>query len=240
MATYPWHNSRDPFHVFVAEYLLRRTTRKVVARVFPRIIDRFPSPDLLGNAPADELLQLARELGLKQRTLQLIEASKRIAQHGGLERGTRFLMALPSVGPYIVDAVLLYGFGVRRFPLDANAQRVIHRVNVDTRGQATREPYQDQDLVSIVRILTRGLDAYELRQLHQGLLRVAWETCRATPRCPQCLLRDVCRYGKQSARHSRRPVRSRRSATRGVANDRIVFTEAALADGPRRSDTDRR
>jgi adenine-specific DNA glycosylase len=76
--SYPWHRAEEPFRVLLAEYLLRRTTRKVVARVYERILDRYPSAAALAEAREEDLWEVAREAGLRRRTLQLIEIAKQV------------------------------------------------------------------------------------------------------------------------------------------------------------------
>ncbi|ABG05168.1 HhH-GPD [Rubrobacter xylanophilus DSM 9941] len=196
--SYPWHRAEEPFRVLLAEYLLRRTTRKVVARVYERVLSRYPSAAALATARDEDLWAVAREAGLRRRTLQLIEIARQIVQQGGVQPSRERLLDLPFVGPYIADAVLLYSFNERVFPLDNNVQRVLYRVMQGTHPPKSMDPYRDKALEQIADVLTKNLDAVRLRHLHQGILVVAWEVCRAAPICRACTLRTLCLYSTQS------------------------------------------
>ena len=88
-----------------------------MSRVYERILDRYPSTAALARARED-LWEVAREAGLRQRTIQLIKIAKQVERQEELQPSREALLALPSVGPYIADAVLLYSFNKRVFPLD--------------------------------------------------------------------------------------------------------------------------
>lgn len=193
---YPWHTTNDPYEIFVAEYFLRRTTRTVVARIFPAVISRFPTASSLAVADPEDVLELAREAGLFSRTRRIVDVAAKIVGQGGITPERQALLALPSVGPYIADALLLYAYKERAFPLDANVQRVVLRLS-GLHSPSRPAPYQDPQLGGEVGRLTEGLDASGLRSLHQGVLRVAWETCRARPACSECPLRTTCHYGQE-------------------------------------------
>lgn len=193
---YPWHATRDPYEIFVAEYFLRRTTRTVVARIFPEVISRFPTVASLAVADPDDVLAVAREAGLFSRTRKIVTVATKIVEQGGIAPDRRTLLALPSVGPYLADALLLYAYRQRAFPLDGNIQRVVLRLS-GLHALPRPAPYQDPQLEGEVGRLTAGLDASGLRSLHQGILCVAWETCRARPACTGCPLVEHCHYGRE-------------------------------------------
>jgi adenine-specific DNA glycosylase len=127
---YPWHTVRDPFHLLVAEYFLRRTTWTVVARVFPRVVGKYPTAESLVQADPEELCKIARQAGLRQQTLKLIQVAQEITNKGSLCPDRDALLGLLSVGPYISDAELPYGFKVLAFALDSSVQRVLRPLSV--------------------------------------------------------------------------------------------------------------
>jgi A/G-specific adenine glycosylase len=184
--------------VLLAEYLLKRTTRRVVARVYKKVLERYPNAAALASAREEDLWEVAREAGLRRRTLQLIEIAKQVVWRGGVEASRERLLDLPYVGPYIADAVLLYSFEERVFPLDNNVQRVLYRVMRGVHPPKKMDPYRDKTLRQIVGALTEDLDSLQLRHLHQGVLVVAWEVCRAVPICRACTLRTLCLYSTES------------------------------------------
>ena len=200
---YPWHKTKDPFKLLVAEFFLRRTTRKVVARVFPRVLNRYPTASLLARAHEGELLRLTYETGLRRRSRQLIELARAVLKNGGLRPDRKLLQSLPSIGSYIADAVLLYGYGVKSFPLDRNVQRVLTRVVNGNEPKGKVDAYNDGELFTAVHLLTGKVNAATTRDIHQGALYVAWTYCRSRPRCAPCPLVRACRYVKNLVALSR-------------------------------------
>lgn len=190
---FPWHKSEDPFEILVAEYLLARTARSVVHRVFERVFERFPNAMALAAAEPNELTEITREAGLPRKTLGLIEVARRVSEEGHVPADRSWLLSLPFVGDYIADAVLLYAFKYPVLPLDRNFQRVVHRVFLGQEPpRRSIEPYRDPWTVHIVDEMTAGYDARSLRDFHQGVLIVAWDFCRHQPRIGTCSLRTRC------------------------------------------------
>jgi adenine-specific DNA glycosylase len=93
---------------------------------------------------------------------------------------------------YIADAVLLYAFKERVFPLDGTVQRVLYRVMRGEHPPKRTDAYRDEAMERMVEVLTESLDALQLCHIHQGILLVAWEVCRARPICQACALRALC------------------------------------------------
>jgi A/G-specific adenine glycosylase len=191
---YPWHRTSNPYEVLVAEYLLRKTTRVVAARVMPRVIQRYFSLAALAAADPDELLTLTREAGLRQRTLALIDIAKHLSQEGGVPTSEDALRELPFVGAYIAQAVLLYAFSYPMFPVDRGAQRVLLRVFKGVSPDKS-DPARDSVLQEVVKSFIHGMSASEVRLAHQGVLSISWNHCRPKqPRCGACPLRTTCVY----------------------------------------------
>lgn len=185
---FPWHVSRDPFRVLIAEILLTRTKRVVVARIFRPLFAKFPTSSDLAAADVDELSLLLRPVGLFHRTRRLRLVAQAIELLGGVPDSRTGLRALPEVGEYVADATLLYAFDSPAFPLDKNVQRVLTRV---WRGITTLDlppPYKDDALRARLLDITADKSTDALRWLHQGVLAVAWSHCGSHPHCGDCPL----------------------------------------------------
>ena len=65
--TYPWHRTRDPFLLLLAERFLRQTTRVVAARVYQRLAADFPTAPKMAGADGESVVALAAEAGLFSR-----------------------------------------------------------------------------------------------------------------------------------------------------------------------------
>ncbi len=195
----PWHHSADPYHWLVAEALLRRTTRTAAHKAFVSLIEAYPGWTALLAAPPEGIAERIAWVGLgNQRSRQLKALAKKIMEElDGVVPCTRdALLALPGVGLYVADAVMLYSCGREAFPIDANVKRVVRRVIGLPTPIGTRhsEPYRDPWLR---RVVTHFLAVYEVSQLvdiHRGILHIAWVACKPRPNHSLCPLRQVCTY----------------------------------------------
>ncbi|WP_424951718.1 endonuclease III domain-containing protein [Deinococcus sp.] len=198
---YPWHRTDDVFHKFLAEFLLRRTTRVVVARVLPALIQKYPTAESLARAGDDELLTLLRPVGLPTRILALSEAARLIVRDGMPSSRDGFL-TLPQVGEYVADAMLLYGYDMAVLPVDRNAWRVLYRMLLGRDEVAVPPRSEERAFRHLLTTLVADLSPRQTRAFHGSILRVAWETCRRRPICDACPVSDSCRYGAKMVPHS--------------------------------------
>jgi adenine-specific DNA glycosylase len=88
--------------------LLKRTTSKAVARVFPKIIGKYPTLGRFMKANLAELEEDVSVLGLRKQRRKAFEALivKTTREFGGkLPDDFQKLLAIPHVGPYSAGAV---------------------------------------------------------------------------------------------------------------------------------------
>jgi A/G-specific adenine glycosylase len=119
----PWRRTRDPYAILVSEVMLQQTQ---AARVVPRFVEwleRWPTVQALGTAPAAEVLRAWQGLGYNRRALNLQRAAREVAAHGWPED----LTVLPGVGRYTADAVACFALGRPVLPVDVNVRRVLER-----------------------------------------------------------------------------------------------------------------
>src|SRR5216684_2226008 len=82
---FPWRTHiGDPYPILVAELMLRKTTARQVAEVYPRFIAVYPSPERLARAHIDRLRRMLHPLGLSTRATLLKALGKSlVADHAG-------------------------------------------------------------------------------------------------------------------------------------------------------------
>ncbi len=197
--TYPWHRTTNPYLILIAELLLKRTKRVVVARVFDVFAGAYPTAADLAAADPDALYERIRPVGLARRTKRLPQVGAAIVANGGVPSDRIALLRFPEVGAYVADATRLYAFSEPCFPLDRNAQRVLRRSIDGCHPDRTVDPYEDAHVVEAVVNLTAGASVGKVRALHQGLLSVAWSHCGPRPRCSGCPLRSACWWALESS-----------------------------------------
>ena len=202
----PWRAARDPWHVLVAVFLLRRTSKSKVVKVYEEFLKRYPSPGALLSAGEDEVRELIRPLGLEHvRARQLKELAEQIERRfgGRVPCSREELKELPGVGDYAASEVLLAACGRPEPLLDTNMIRVIGRVfGVKS---TKRRPYKDPRLWDFARALVPS-DPDLAREFNYGVFDIARKYCRArVPKCAGCPLTHVCDYYSKLVRSPRAP-----------------------------------
>jgi A/G-specific adenine glycosylase len=195
----PWRAPGiKPFELLTAEILLVQTKAEDVARIWPLLIARYPSPATMARAQMPSLTRLLRPLGLQnQRARALRTVSQAIIRRfgGRVPQSIPEMLSLPHIGLYVACALASFNYGQRVPIVDANVLRVLARIS-------GIEPVRD---------LRRSRRAWELAwrvlpqksfALHNyGLLDFAAEVCKAKgPLCSTCPLRAVCAYARNSVK----------------------------------------
>lgn len=97
-----------PWRVALCAMLLRRTKRTAAEPVLRRILEQWPTPELLAQANSRDLEALLQPLGLQRtRARQMITFSDAFA----FSVAWKELYELNGVGPYVADSVGLACFG---------------------------------------------------------------------------------------------------------------------------------
>ncbi|MGY5880932.1 MAG: hypothetical protein RTV31_11815 [Candidatus Thorarchaeota archaeon] len=185
---FPWRTSSNPFHVLIAEMLLRRTTATAVARVFPDFIQRFETPLQLANARTSTIARQVATLGLQnQRTQHLKQTARRIVTEfeGTVPSDFKNLSSLPGVGKYVASAVLNFAFGEPLALVDGNVIHLMNRVF----GLSFTSPSDSEawDLMD-----SFGPDAQHSVFYWSIIDLVATVCIRSSPRCSVCPLKQIC------------------------------------------------
>jgi len=188
----PWRRTSDPYHILVSEVMLQQTQ---VDRVLPKYhewLEKYPSFEVLADAPEDAVAKTWYPLGynVRPRRLQTI-AREAVARYGGeLPSDEETLRSFKGIGPYTAGAVLSFAFGQRAAILDTNVARVLFRVFVargDHKAHAMRRRLWD--------ISRAVLPARHVFDFNQALMDLGAIVCTArNPRCPVCPLAAMCRW----------------------------------------------
>ena len=192
---YPWRDeSRSAYDVLVAEVLLKRTTATAAARVYVNFIRQFPSPQSLADAPIATVAKALSSVGLQR---QRARSFKALADYlmeneaGRVPETLPQLLEVPGLGAYGARAILSFGHGLPAAILDANVERILHRLFLD--GLPER-PSQDlfQELADQL------LPTTDHKDYNFALLDLGAMVCRyVEPRCDDCPLNTICDYRQQ-------------------------------------------
>lgn len=192
---FPWRTTDNPFHILIAEMMLRRTQARQVIPVYLQFIDRFPDAQTLAKAPPEEVVRLLFSLGLAWRVPAFQHmAQMLVVEHNGQVPGHyETLLTLPGVGDYVASAVCSFAFGQPIPIIDTNTVRVAGRLfGVVTHAESRRRR-------PIRQLLSELLDERHPRAYNYSLLDLASLICTpAHPRCDCCPLVQECVTGQVS------------------------------------------
>lgn len=187
--SFPWREADNPFHVLIAEMMLRRTQARQVVPVYLAFIGHYPDAASLASAPSHEVSRALYSLGLAWRVpaFQLL-AQTLVDEHDGkIPADYESLISLPGVGDYVASAVLCFAFSQPVIIADTNTVRVAGRVfGIETHAESRRRK-------PIRTLLEDMLDREHPRSFNLALLDHAALVCLPSrPRCESCPIASFC------------------------------------------------
>ena len=191
---FPWRSAKNPYHLIVAEVLLRQTQANRVVQPYLDLLSMYPNVHALANASVDELRQWFQPLGLFARADRLIKTAKIvISKYNGLvPNESKSLLSLPGLGLYSASAVLCLGFGFSFPMIDEGSGRLLRRI---FGLSSTRPAHSDHQVLEIA---TKLLPIDESRPFNLGLLDIASIHCHVrNPNCSECPLNNLCMSRKE-------------------------------------------
>ncbi|MBO1351097.1 MAG: A/G-specific adenine glycosylase [Hormoscilla sp. GUM202] len=194
---FPWRRTRDPYPIFVAEFLLQKTNAANVLPVWEAFLDRYSNLKTLATAPVEEVARIMQPLGLFFRAERLCQSAQLIEKnYGGKIPATEAeLLELPGVGIYTARSVCTHAFGQPVAVLDANVARILERF-FGLKG--TRVKSRCKLLWSAAE---RIAPDKETSRWNLILLDFGAVACTArNPRCHECPLQEQCNFFNFSLR----------------------------------------
>lgn len=188
---FPWRQTSNPFHVLLAEYLLRQTQATRLVKPYLELTSKYPDADSLARADVGELRAWFKPLGLVKRADCLVQTARLLVDNyqGQVPKDVRALTSMPGMGIYSSRAVLCLAFGKPYPMIDEGSGRVLRRVlGIDHKGPA----YCDSNLLQIAE---RIVPQASCREFNFGLIDIAATYCKVTnPKCAECPLTVVCSF----------------------------------------------
>jgi len=176
----------NPFQLLVATVLSAQATDKSVNEATPALFARFPTPEALAAARAEEVEPFIRRIGLfrtKARNLVAL-ARKLVEEHGGeVPRDKKALMALPGVGWKTATVVLGAAFGVPGIAVDTHLARLAQRLCLSQAKTPEKIGAELEELFPREKWVF----------VHHALILHGRYVCTARkPNCDACVLADDC------------------------------------------------
>lgn len=196
---FPWRQTSDPFHILIAESLLRQTQATRLVKPYTDFLIKYANLQSLAGADIDELHSWFKPLGLIRRADYLVQAAQILVdQYGGEIPGDlKALIKLPGIGIYGARSILCLGFGEPCPMVDEASGRVLRRaLDLAVRGPA----YSDSKLLRIAETI---VPKQYPKEFNLGLIDIAAAYCHTrNSSCPECPLAHLCRHSQRERLHN--------------------------------------
>jgi endonuclease-3 len=177
-----------PFELLVAVVLSAQATDKSVNKATARLFPKANTPAAIARLGVEGLTPYISAIGLYRNKAKNVVALSQILvrEHGGeVPRDRDALEALPGVGRKTANVVLNSAFGEPVIAVDTHIFRVANRTNLAPGA----------DVVEVERRLDKFTPDEFKRNAHHWLILHGRYVCIARkPRCPECIIRDLCEY----------------------------------------------
>jgi endonuclease-3 len=178
----------SPFELLVAVMLSAHTTDRSVNAATRKLFPLANTPAAILALGEEGVKPYLKSVGLyNSKSKSLIGLCRMLLErHGGEVPGERAaLEGLPGVGRKTANVVLNIIFGETEIAVDTHIFRVANRTGLAP-GKTPR---------AVEDALTANTPAQFKRNAHHWLILHGRYVCTArTPRCPQCIIRDLCEY----------------------------------------------
>jgi endonuclease III len=179
---------RTPFELLVAVILSAQATDKSVNLATRELYQRASTPQQILALGEDGLTSYIRSIGLyRTKAKNVVETCRRlVAEHGGEVPHTReALERLPGVGRKTANVILNVAFREPTIAVDTHIFRVSNRTAIAP----------GKDPLAVERRLTKFVpDEFRLHAHHWLILHGRYVCVARTPKCPACIIRDLCEY----------------------------------------------
>jgi endonuclease-3 len=183
---------RSVFELLVAVILSAQATDVGVNKATRRLFPAANTPQAILDLGPDGLKSCIRTIGLYNAKAENIIKTCRILidEHDGEVPDDRAaLEALPGVGRKTANVVLNTAFGHPTIAVDTHIFRVANRTGL----APGKTPLQ------VEQKLLKAVPTEFLQHAHHWLILHGRYTCKARrPNCPECIVRDLCRFKQKT------------------------------------------
>lgn len=186
----------NPYELLVAVILSAQCTDKRVNMTTPALFERFPTPEILARATAEEVFQYIKSISYpNNKAKHLVNMAQRLMEvYGGqVPDNVKDLTTLAGVGRKTANVVVSVVYEQPAMAVDTHVFRVSKRLGLVNQNLTT--PRQVEDT------LMRYLPKAKVHMAHHWLILHGRYTCMArNPACHQCELTACCRYFELKAK----------------------------------------
>ncbi len=178
----------SPFELLIAVMLSAQATDVSVNKATAKLFPEANTPQALLALGEETLKEYIKTIGLyNSKAANIIKTCQMLIEHhqGDVPTSRTALEALPGVGRKTANVVLNTAFGEPTIAVDTHIFRVANRTGLAT-GKTP---------LAVEQRLLKCIDQEFLHDAHHWLILHGRYVCVARkPRCPECIIRDLCEY----------------------------------------------
>jgi len=179
---------RTPFELLVAVVLSAQATDKSVNAATARLYPFANTPQAISRMGEEKLSGYIKTIGLyRTKAKNVVQLSRLLLEKfgGDVPQTREQLESLPGVGRKTANVVLNTAFGQPTMAVDTHIFRVANRTGLGP----------GKDPLEVEQKLLKFTPPEFLMDAHHWLILHGRYVCQARkPRCPGCLIRDLCSY----------------------------------------------
>lgn len=185
-------NYSKDYELVLATMLSAQTTDKRVNMVTSILFTEYPNLKALSEASVDDIVEIIRPIGtFNKKASNVINIAKRLLEDydGVVPNNREYLETLPGVGRKTTNVVLSNIFNEPCIAVDTHVSRVSIRLGLAKDGD---------DPFTIEKKLTKKFKKDDLCKRHHQMVLFGRYHCTArNPKCEDCKLKDICKYGRK-------------------------------------------
>ena len=181
-----------PWQLLMATILAAQCTDERVNKVTPDLFARYPAPEALAKADAEEVQELIRSTGFYRRKTKSIQnaSAALVEEHDGeVPDNVDELADLPGVGRKTANVVLGQAMGQEAIAVDTHVKRVSNRLGLVDKNNPDKIERQLCELIAE----DRWTRATELLTTHGRTICTAKK-----PDCEECPVSHLCDYYQEN------------------------------------------
>jgi len=183
---------RTPFELLVAVVLSAQATDKGVNKATAKLFPIANTPAAIVKLGVDGLIPYISSIGLFNTKAKNVVALSRILLEqydGEVPRDRDALEKLPGVGRKTANVVMNVAFGAPTIAVDTHIFRVANR----TRLAPGKDPLEVE-----MRLMKVTPEEFRLHAHHWLILHGRYVCVARVPRCPECIIADLCEYPRKT------------------------------------------
>lgn len=183
----------NPFTLLVAVALSAQATDKGVNKATPALFEAADTPEKMMSLGENKIRDYIKTIGLFNSKAKNVYALSKILveEYGGdVPQDRDELVKLPGVGRKTANVVLNIAFGQPTIAVDTHIFRVGNRTGL----AAGSTP--DKVEAALEKVVP---DEFKLHCHHWLILHGRYTCVARTPKCPDCVVRDLCAFKNKTA-----------------------------------------